>query len=78
MLVSVSSTFTVTNTNNTNRYGEVGLAAGAGVLRQPTDVARPGPPRPKPSRPTTGPRRRPRRRRSPDYAARANKGAVRS
>lgn len=42
MLVSVSSTFTVTNTNNTNRYGEVGLAAGAGVLRQPTDVARPG------------------------------------
>ena len=27
---------------NTNRYGEVGLAAGAGVLRQPTDVARPG------------------------------------
>jgi 5'-nucleotidase len=42
MLVSVSSTFTVSNTNNTNRYGEVGLAAGAGVLRQPTDVARPG------------------------------------
>lgn len=42
MLVTVSSTFTVTNTNNTNRYGEVGLAAGTGVLRQPTDVARPG------------------------------------
>ncbi|RKS84891.1 5'-nucleotidase [Microbacterium sp. AG790] len=42
MLVSVTGTFTVTNTNNTNRYGEVGLAAGSGVLRQPTDVARPG------------------------------------
>lgn len=44
MLVTVSSTFTVTNTNNTNRYGEVGLAAGDRVLRQPTDVARPGTP----------------------------------
>ena len=42
MLVDVAGTFTVTNTNNTNRYGEVGLAAGPGVLRQPTDVARPG------------------------------------
>ncbi|GAA3022340.1 ExeM/NucH family extracellular endonuclease [Microbacterium dextranolyticum] len=42
MLVSVSGSFTVTNTNNTSRYGEVGLAAGNGVLRQPTDVGRPG------------------------------------
>jgi 5'-nucleotidase len=33
---------TVTDTHSTNQYGEVGLAAGDGPLRQPTDVARPG------------------------------------
>ncbi|WP_308211204.1 MULTISPECIES: ExeM/NucH family extracellular endonuclease [unclassified Microbacterium] len=42
MLVAPQGAFTVTNTYNTGQYGEVGLAAGATPLRQPTDAARPG------------------------------------
>ncbi|ODT36635.1 MAG: multifunctional nuclease/2',3'-cyclic-nucleotide 2'-phosphodiesterase/5'-nucleotidase/3'-nucleotidase [Microbacterium sp. 71-36] len=41
MLLAPQGDFTVTNTYSTNQYAEVGLAAGAGPLRTPTDVARP-------------------------------------
>ncbi len=42
MLVAPQGDFTVTNTYTTNRYAEVGLAAGTTPLRQPTDAAAPG------------------------------------
>lgn len=42
MLVAPEGTFTITNNYSTNQYAELGLAAGATPLRQPTDVARPG------------------------------------
>ena len=42
MLLQPSGELTVTDNYNTNTYGEVTLATGDGVLRQPTDVARPG------------------------------------
>lgn len=42
MLFLPTGEMTVTNTYSTNQYGEVGLAAGAHPLLQPTDVARPG------------------------------------
>ncbi|WP_428830365.1 ExeM/NucH family extracellular endonuclease [Cellulomonas endometrii] len=44
MLYLPSGDLTVTNTYSTNQYGEVGLAAGATPLLQPTEVARPGTP----------------------------------
>jgi 5'-nucleotidase len=44
MLVQPQGTYTVSNTFNTNRFGEVGLAFGDDPLRQPTDVALPGSP----------------------------------
>ncbi|WP_245922704.1 ExeM/NucH family extracellular endonuclease [Paractinoplanes atraurantiacus] len=42
MLVAPVGTFTVSDVYNTNRYGEVILAAGDKPARVPTDVARPG------------------------------------
>jgi 5'-nucleotidase len=39
MLVMPTGPFTVTNNYVTNRYAEIGLAAGTDPLRQPTDVA---------------------------------------
>lgn len=42
MLLQPSGELTVADNYNTNTYGEVMLATGDGVLRQPTDVARPG------------------------------------
>ncbi|GAA1600191.1 ExeM/NucH family extracellular endonuclease [Actinoplanes couchii] len=42
MLVAPAGEFTVSEVYNTNRYGEVVLAAGAEPARIPTDVARPG------------------------------------
>ncbi|MFC3737621.1 ExeM/NucH family extracellular endonuclease [Paractinoplanes deccanensis] len=42
MLVAPVGTFTVSDVYNTNRYGEVVLAAGDKAARVPTDVARPG------------------------------------
>ncbi|MEU2204024.1 ExeM/NucH family extracellular endonuclease [Microbacterium oleivorans] len=42
MLVAPEGAFTVSDTYSTNRFGEVGLAAGDTPLRQPTDAARPG------------------------------------
>ncbi|WP_457100111.1 ExeM/NucH family extracellular endonuclease [Microbacterium sp. P5_E9] len=42
MLVAPSGSFTVTNLFSTNQYGEVGLAAGATPLIQPTEVGTPG------------------------------------
>lgn len=42
MLIAPEGGFTVSDTYSTNRYGEVGLAAGDSPLRQPTDAARPG------------------------------------
>ncbi len=44
MLVAPAGTFTVSEVYNTNRYGEVVLAAGDTPARIPTDVARPGSP----------------------------------
>ncbi|WP_050761793.1 ExeM/NucH family extracellular endonuclease [Beutenbergia cavernae] len=44
MLYLPEGAFTVSDTYNTNRWGEVTLAAGEEPLRQPTDVARPGSP----------------------------------
>jgi 5'-nucleotidase len=42
MLVAPVGTFTVSDVYNTNRYGEIILAAGSTPARIPTDVARPG------------------------------------
>ncbi|MGJ9413494.1 ExeM/NucH family extracellular endonuclease [Aeromicrobium sp. CF4.19] len=42
MLLAPHGDFTVTNNYTTNQFGEIGLAAGATPLAQPTDVARPG------------------------------------
>lgn len=42
MLIAPQGEFTVSDTFSTNRFGEVGLAAGDSPLRQPTDAARPG------------------------------------
>lgn len=42
MLVQPSGELTVSDNYNANTYGEIALATGDGVLRQPTDVARPG------------------------------------
>ncbi|MFJ6679505.1 ExeM/NucH family extracellular endonuclease [Microbacterium sp. NPDC091382] len=42
MLIEPRGEFTVSDTYSTNRFGEVGLAAGSEPLRQPTDAARPG------------------------------------
>jgi 5'-nucleotidase len=42
MLVAPVGTFTVSDVYNTNRYGEIILAAGGTPARIPTDVARPG------------------------------------
>ncbi|WP_231953594.1 ExeM/NucH family extracellular endonuclease [Actinoplanes derwentensis] len=42
MLVAPVGAFTVSDVYNTNRYGEVILAAGSTPARIPTDVARPG------------------------------------
>ena len=42
MLLLPTGDLTVTNTYDTNRYGEVGLASGTLPLLQPTDVALPG------------------------------------
>ena len=53
MLVLPQGGFTVTDTYTTNQYGEVKLAVGDRPLIQPTEVALPGTPRPRPSRPTT-------------------------
>jgi 5'-nucleotidase len=41
MLVAPIGAYTVSDVYNTNRYGEIVLAAGAGPARVPTDVARP-------------------------------------
>ncbi|MEU4159620.1 ExeM/NucH family extracellular endonuclease [Actinoplanes sp. NPDC026670] len=42
MLVAPVGTYTVSDVYNTNRYGEVILAAGSVPARIPTDIARPG------------------------------------
>ena len=42
VLYTPTGAYTVTNTYNTNVFGEVGLAFGTSPLLQPTDVARPG------------------------------------
>jgi 5'-nucleotidase len=42
MLVAPVGTYTVSDVYNTNRYGEVILAAGSTPARIPTDIARPG------------------------------------
>jgi len=42
MLVAPLGAYTVSDVYNTNRYGEIILAAGSGPARVPTDVARPG------------------------------------
>ncbi|WP_413451943.1 ExeM/NucH family extracellular endonuclease [Georgenia phoenicis] len=44
MLVEPQGGYVVTDTYSTNRYGSVGLASGEELLRQPTDVGRPGSP----------------------------------
>jgi 5'-nucleotidase len=41
-LLDPTDTFTVTNSFNTNRFGEIGLATGDKPLLQPTEVALPG------------------------------------
>jgi 5'-nucleotidase len=43
-LVSFTGPFTVTNNFTTNRFAEIGLAAGTTPLIQPTEIARPGTP----------------------------------
>lgn len=43
MTISPRGPWTVTDTFTLNRYAEIGLARGTEPLRQPTDVARPGP-----------------------------------
>ena len=40
-LVKLTGSFTVTNSFNTNSFGEIGLAKGSGPLLQPTDVGAP-------------------------------------
>lgn len=42
MLLAPQGEYTVTNNYTTNRYAEIGIAAGDSALPQPTDVARPG------------------------------------
>jgi predicted extracellular nuclease len=44
MLYQPSETFTVSNTYNVGRYGEVGLVSGRTLPMQPTEAARPGTP----------------------------------
>jgi 5'-nucleotidase len=43
MTLAPRGRYTVTDTYDLNRYASIGLARGIGPLRQPTDVARPGP-----------------------------------